>query len=285
MRVCYTLAAVLALTGMMIEVADAQFPRPEELVQTSLVADVTAIEPGKPFRLALVLTIKPGWHIYWTNPGEGGEPTRVEWTLPEGFTASPTEYPTPKRFEQEGPIVSYGYENSVWLMVNVTAPERLAPGKFEFAAKVDWLACEKVCIPGSERVRLRLPMGRPLASDAVPLFEEWTAKLPVSSENLPDEIESLRVVSTPKHDGGSLIVETKWRGSVPGNVVLFPPALRDAPWKELPSSTTGLTMRHSATVRPLTGQKLPAGEHHAILSFEDNTGRTKGVTVTFRIAD
>ena len=270
---------------MMVERVRGQFPQPGELVQGSLVADVTAIEPGKTFRLALVLTIKPGWHIYWTNPGEGGEPTRVEWTLPDGFAASPTHYPVPKRFEQEGPIVSYGYEDTVWLMVNVTAPQRLAPGKLEFAAKVDWLACEKVCIPGSEQVRLRLPMGRPLDSDAAPLFEQWTARLPVRGETLPGEMESLRVVSIPKRDGGSLVVETRWREAVPRNVVLFPPALGDAPWKELPAETNGRVTRHSASARPLAGQNLPAGEHHAILTFQVDSGRTRGVTVTFRIAD
>lgn len=283
---CRSRLVLIALLAISSTVARGEFPRPEELVQASLVADVTAIEPGKPFRLAVVLTIKPRWHIYWTNPGDAGEPTRVEWTVPEGYSISSTAYPIPKRFEQEGPIVNYGYENEVWLIATVTPPERVVPGtKAEFVASVEWQACEKVCIPGIQKVRCRIPVGRPLASDAAPLFEEWSARLPLPAGELPEEIQSIRVTESPRPEGGRLAVEVRWRQDRPESEAFFPARLGDAVWTDVRSESNGGASRFTAGVRPLAGQKLPTGQYEALVSFEDKTGRRRGVAVAFRVSD
>ena len=67
-------------------------------VQASLVADTTGVSVGKPFTVGVLLKIDPGWHIYWKNPGDAGLPTKVKWTLPDGFTAGELRYPTPHEF-------------------------------------------------------------------------------------------------------------------------------------------------------------------------------------------
>ena len=43
-------------------------------VQAELLSDVSAIQPGKPFWLGVHLTVDPGWHVYWKNPGDAGLP-------------------------------------------------------------------------------------------------------------------------------------------------------------------------------------------------------------------
>src|ERR1700722_3147986 len=79
-------------------------------VQAELLANTSAIQPGKPFWLGVRLTIDPGWHVYWKNPGDAGLATRVKFTLPNGFSAGPLQFPTPHRFDQPGNIVAFGYE-------------------------------------------------------------------------------------------------------------------------------------------------------------------------------
>ena len=39
-------------------------------VEAELVAEKTAIEPGKPFTVALRLKMQEHWHTYWRNPGD-----------------------------------------------------------------------------------------------------------------------------------------------------------------------------------------------------------------------
>src|ERR1700722_15895266 len=81
-----------------------------EHVRAELLANTSGVQAGKPFWLGVRLTIDPGWHVYWKNPGDAGLPTRVTFTLPNGFSAGPLRFPTPHRFDQPGNIVAFGYE-------------------------------------------------------------------------------------------------------------------------------------------------------------------------------
>src|SRR5205814_10225203 len=123
----------------------------------TLLADVDSVKAGKPFTLGVLLKIKPGWHVYWKNPGDSGLPTRVTWTMPEGFTAGELRFPIPTRFDQPGDIIGYGYHDELHLTATVTPPKNLDAGKpLTFGADVAWLVCEKVCLPGKASVSVEL---------------------------------------------------------------------------------------------------------------------------------
>jgi Disulphide bond corrector protein DsbC len=46
-------------------------------------------------QLLVTLTIEPGWHVSWRNPGETGLPTRLSWSLPAGVRAVAETWPVP----------------------------------------------------------------------------------------------------------------------------------------------------------------------------------------------
>jgi DsbC/DsbD-like thiol-disulfide interchange protein len=54
-----------------------------------LISDSGAVAPGSASRVALQLTLEPGWHVYWAYAGDSGEPPRVTWSLPPGITVGP----------------------------------------------------------------------------------------------------------------------------------------------------------------------------------------------------
>jgi DsbC/DsbD-like thiol-disulfide interchange protein len=151
-------------------------------VQAELVSEVESIRAGQPFSLGLHLKMEPGWHTYWKNPGDSGLPTRLKWTLPEGFEAAPIEWPYPETFSQ-GPVTSYGYEHDVLLPVRVTPPASLAPGKpVVLSARADWLECREQCLPGRADLSVTLPVAvdMPKASGAwAAAFAETRKRLPV----------------------------------------------------------------------------------------------------------
>ena len=68
--------------------AAAQKYEGRELVQAKLLANVTAITPGKPFTVGLLLHMVPKWHTYWKFPGDAGISTEIKWKLPEGWKAA-----------------------------------------------------------------------------------------------------------------------------------------------------------------------------------------------------
>lgn len=39
-----------------------------------LISGHDSIQPGRNFQLGLKFQLEKGWHIYWTNPGDAGQP-------------------------------------------------------------------------------------------------------------------------------------------------------------------------------------------------------------------
>jgi thiol:disulfide interchange protein/DsbC/DsbD-like thiol-disulfide interchange protein len=126
-------------------------------VAVELIAPVTAIRAGEPLTIGLRQVITPHWHTYWKNPGDSGEPTKLTWKLPDGFTASQINWPIPEAIPV-GPLTNYGYSDEVLLPVTITPPASLAATTVTLEAKAEWLVCEKICIPEEKTVSLTLPV-------------------------------------------------------------------------------------------------------------------------------
>ena len=114
-----------------------------------------AIAPGGTLQVGLVLTLEEHWHVYWINAGDSGEPPKIIWTLPDGITAGPMQFPIPSRLPL-GPLMDFGYEDEVAFPVQLTATSSAKPGPIHLDAKVSWLVCREVCIPGKAHLGLDL---------------------------------------------------------------------------------------------------------------------------------
>jgi thiol:disulfide interchange protein DsbD len=128
-------------------------------VKATLVTDAPSpIVAGKPFTATVVLDLQPGWHTYWQYAGDSGLPPKVEWQLPEGWIAGPMEFSVPEQFSEPGDMVIYGYEQQQLLRASITPPKNLPKDQtFELKAKVSWLACSDLCVPGSAEVFAEVP--------------------------------------------------------------------------------------------------------------------------------
>lgn len=138
--------------------ASAQWADADPMVDARLVSDRESVAPGETFHIALHQDITPGWHTYWRNPGDSGEPTRIMLDLPEGWQAGEIIWPAPNRYPL-GPLTNYGYSDQVALPVPVTIPATAAAGPVTIAAEATWLVCEEICIPEEGRFTLTLRVG------------------------------------------------------------------------------------------------------------------------------
>src|SRR6185437_7586411 len=154
-------------------------PAPGDLVAARLLAETSSAAPGTELWADVRLKVKPGWHIYWRNPGDAGLPTEIDWHLPPDFSAGAIEWPVPERFKT-GDLANYGYENAVDLLVPITVPKALGTGdKVTLSADVTWLACTEICIPGAAKLSLDLPAGDGAATPAnTGIFAAARARLP-----------------------------------------------------------------------------------------------------------
>ncbi|WP_428267774.1 protein-disulfide reductase DsbD domain-containing protein, partial [Haliangium sp.] len=158
---------------------------PDELVTIELLADTTAAAPGQSMTLAVRFDIAPGWHLYWENPGESGLATEIEIAAP-ALDVGPVRYPGPVAFTSPGPVTSYGYADRVLL----SAPARVVAAdgpSVPIAAVAYWLACREVCVRGSARASLALPVAdrdHAPAPTNTELFAAHRARLPEPFEDL-----------------------------------------------------------------------------------------------------
>ena len=150
----------------------------KELVQASLVADVGAVVPGKPFTVGLLLKMAPHWHTYWRFSGDAGLPTEIKWNLPPGWKAGEIQWPLPFRMIDPGDIETYGYDNEVMLLQEITPPASMPDSSIKLAAEASWLVCEKLCIPGSANLQIELPVSDKNAAANEDLFTRYRRSLP-----------------------------------------------------------------------------------------------------------
>lgn len=128
-------------------------------VTATVLSSRDTVAPGERFHVALVQKLAPHWHTYWLNPGDSGEPTRLEWELPAGAKAGEIQWPAPKAIRVE-PLVNFGFEDLAVLPVEITVPQDAKPGEsFTLKANGTWLVCEKICIPEEGSFELELTVG------------------------------------------------------------------------------------------------------------------------------
>jgi thiol:disulfide interchange protein/DsbC/DsbD-like thiol-disulfide interchange protein len=181
-------SALLALLAVVSEAVRAQ-QAPNDLSphsEIALLSEATAIQAGVPFTIALRLEIDRGWHTYWINAGDSGLPLEVAWELPDGFTAGPLRWPAP-RLQPLPPLMSYGFENELVLLVDVTPPVTIRAGEqVALRGAADWLVCADVCLPASDSLTLTLPVENRARAD-----ESAAALIAAARDRLPRSLKAL----------------------------------------------------------------------------------------------
>ncbi len=144
---------VFQATTLICRAASASSPH----AKVDLVSDANAIQPGRILRVGLHFTLEKGWHIYWINPGDSGEPPRIQWQLPASFRAGSIQWPAPRRI-QDHSLTDYGYEEEALLIVPISIPSRLQSHEIKLGATAKWLVCRDSCIPEQASLNLSLPV-------------------------------------------------------------------------------------------------------------------------------
>ena len=130
-----------------------------EFVRGDFHFEHAVLAPGEKTTLALDMTLAEGWHTYWKNAGDSGQPVEITWKAPDGITIGETQWPAPHRQPFE-PMMNYGYSDRSTLLMPITVPKDWPEGKpVEMTADVFWLVCREVCIPEQGTASVSLDTG------------------------------------------------------------------------------------------------------------------------------
>lgn len=171
------MAALRCMIATMLAFLIAVVPLPAAAanhIAVELVPEAVPLKAGGTVTLAIVMRPEAGWHGYWKNPGDAGVETQAAWTLPDGVTAGPLQYPVPQTLLVGG-LMNYVYEGEHALLVDFKLPASYSVGTpLPVSVKLDWLACTKeICVPESGTFDVQLGAG-----DVNANFARWRAAMP-----------------------------------------------------------------------------------------------------------
>jgi thiol:disulfide interchange protein len=194
-----TLVAVFALAPH--QPLHAQPSVTAQHLTVSLLVPPAQLAPGENFTAGLDFKMEEGWHVYWINAGDSGEPPAAKWNLPPGVTADALQFPPPKRLPL-GPLMDFGYENEVVfpIAMHVSADFHPASTKTTLGAHVTWLVCREVCIPGKADLAVtRTAWSKPAAGpDVDPAAQDLIAKFQAQLPQPLPATDTATFRATPK---------------------------------------------------------------------------------------
>jgi len=174
---------LVSILAVAITAAAQQTPAQPQHAHVELLSRQSAIVPGANVQLGVHFVLESGWHIYWINPGDSGQPPGFKWQLPAGFSIGEIQWPRPERMKPVKELADYGYNNEILLPLTLHVPQASGgPSSAEIRVEAKWLVCREVCIPERQEIKLALPLATAakLNTSVVRLFADTEKLLPKS---------------------------------------------------------------------------------------------------------
>lgn len=148
-------------------------------MDVELVASSLAPRPGSTILIGFRMAPQPGWHGYWSNPGESGLAPTVGWTAPPGIRFGALLHPAPTLLQSMG-LVSYVHTGPHVLVTRMTVGQGVRPGTpLTITADLNWAVCSKSqCVPQHARLSLQMVAGTGAPSPAAGALGRAVAALP-----------------------------------------------------------------------------------------------------------
>ena len=141
---------------MVLLAVPAQADGENQAGRVGLIAAVDAVGHAATIQAGLAFDLKPGWKIYWRLPGDAGYAPKITWDQSTNLDQPVLSWPAPHRMVDAG-LQTIGYTGSVVLPITIPVQH---PGQpVHVRAYVDYLACEKICVPLDAVLTLDIPAG------------------------------------------------------------------------------------------------------------------------------
>ncbi|MBI1186850.1 MAG: thiol:disulfide interchange protein [Alphaproteobacteria bacterium] len=184
-------------------------------MESELVSARSAIAPGETFAVALRQRPAEGWHTYWINSGDSGEPLKIAWTMPPGFTAGEPQHPAPRRYSV-ATVMTFVHEGEFFFPVEITAPASLPVGQpVTLSAHIYYLVCADICITEEGDLSITLDTAAAGRDDA-----GWAPRIAAAQAALPQPGPEARFTAG-ESGAGVLSVAAPLAGAV-RDVAFFP---------------------------------------------------------------
>jgi DsbC/DsbD-like thiol-disulfide interchange protein len=151
---------VIAAVALIAAAPPAEAADPARYMTAELIAESTAPLPGSTILVGIRFTPRPGWHGYWSNPGDSGIAPTVRWSAPEGVHFGPLLHSAPVLLTADG-VSNFVHEDPHVLVSRMRIPASIRQGAaIPIAAELNWAACTATqCVPLHTTLTLQLAAG------------------------------------------------------------------------------------------------------------------------------
>lgn len=151
---------IVAASLLLAAASPAAGADPAKYLPAQLIVESMRPQPGSTLLVGLKMSPRPGWHGYWSDPGESGFAPRVRWSAPAGVTLGPLLHPAPSVLKVGG-LTSFVHRGPHVLLARMTVARAVRHGSsIPLVARVDWAACSATqCVPLHATLKLVLTAG------------------------------------------------------------------------------------------------------------------------------
>lgn len=159
---------------------------------------IAAGGPAGAVRAGIEIALDPGAHTYWRAPGDAGVPPVVSFEGSDNLASASVLFPAPQRLMEAGAEI-FGYDGTLILPLKVTPRDSARPVSLKL--RIDYAACEKICVPAQALLALTLPPTGEPGPHAARLTEA-AARVPAPRAPGADGPLGLRAPVYPIHSSG-----------------------------------------------------------------------------------
>lgn len=162
------------------------------------------------------------WHTYWKNPGDAGLPLKFTFkSAGKEIILEELEWPTPRRYLEEGNMWAYGYEGEYSFFFKISPEQMKSFNGQPFEVMTTWLVCKHICVPGKKVITGNFEddflgdqnndfsISNERLSErfqSLPKVQEVPSYLDIVLAKNPDKELGLILYSNVTNDGGSPLV-------------------------------------------------------------------------------
>ena len=148
----------------------------EEMVEVKFISSVTKVQKEN-FYIALDFNLKPGWKIYWRQPGDSGMPPNLDYKNSNNLKSLDLKWPFPKKEYEAANLLTNIYKENTIIPIEITVKDPTKP--LNLQTVLNFQVCKDICIPFQTNLFLLLDTGEANYTKYLYKIERALSKVPI----------------------------------------------------------------------------------------------------------
>lgn len=150
---------VLFIVAIISDAFAISFSNTEDLITLNITPEYKTLSPDTTeITLISTIDIKNGWHLYWDNPGDTGDPTTLTFFESPYYKITENTHSAPKKSVFDEIITSYIHRKKLYYKTTFKVDNLRGLNRLPFNLVLSYTACNESCLPGTISMDFALPI-------------------------------------------------------------------------------------------------------------------------------